>query len=824
MSIISDNVQNRWRDCLSTSEQVKLTLRTNGEERTQVITPDGQMVDAGFDAPESAATLVVSSGGTLTANATYYYVYVYASTQYPYVQNAQTVADGELWPRSNPSPISAAGTTTGSNKTITVTVTKTTASNIDRILVYRTTGHTSAAESLASAQAGLYYYIATVTNNGSPGTLTVTDNGLTDTGELIELDNYKADTAWFNVFDGKYWWASGNPELPLTVTLNGTSQVAISATNDFFIFDGRSGQIATFDSVTDGGFDSKGSFYVGVDAFNQVTLYSDPELTATLAVAYSGVTVMRVRGRSSVLYRSKAFNPFSWGFTELILNADGSNTTIPQSFALEMGGGSVSAMAVSNNGKLLIVHFETPQRTISLDLELAESDQFGDTLKIIDDTNSVTAHFTQFHGLIGNSTILLGLDTFNGNVLACDGYRQTIVSANALGAFPLSLDRTDHAHRFFHGEFDPTTQLNCFWVRYYDTTEVCNVLIWNHADSGQWGWTPDFSASCSAQCQDPDTNERFLIGGTEYGHVGRLFNTEFYDQWMNGTAWRDAFLITSPSLSGGFYVFSTLTTELAQVTQGITYVSEFDDFFETDGTPSMAVGDTIYLIETDNFFVESKTVVSIDGNTVTIDSPWTFGGVELPTLVFVSPSRCTGLWSVISNAAGTNFWMVKLTSTGVSITEQDITLTWRIDQYIERGTTEVLVTDGAPPFSTGDPIFFNAIPCLYRTYFDLNTPTKDKRANEFWTTAENVDTHFGAGAVTFSGRYYQEFEEASTPARTFQFKQNKRTPTSASADSNVWLTKTGVPTYDLKQFGMEMCQLGYEAFALYNYTIKVKPD
>lgn len=824
MAVITNIVQTRWRDCLPTSEQVKLTLRTNGEERTQVITPAGEIVDAGFDAPTAAATLVVSSGGTLTASSVYYYVYVYASTRYPYVQNAQTTADGELWPRSNPSPISAAGTTTGANKTITVTVTKTTAANVDKILVYRTTGHTSAAEALAAAEAGLYYYVAQVANNGSPGTTTVTDNGLTDTSELLELDNYTADIAWFSVFDGKYWWMAGNPELAVTATLDGTSTVTtFVVTQADWLWDGRNGQIATFDGVTDGGFDGKGSFYIGVNSNSNVTLYSDPDLTATLGVNYSGTATMRIRGRSSVLYRSKAFNPFSWGFTEFILNADGSNTTTPQSFALELGGGSVTAMAVSNNGKLLIVHFENPKRTISLDLELAESDQFGDTLKIIDDTNSVTAHFTQFHGLIGDTSILLGLDTYSGNVLACDGYRQTVISSAALGDFMLSLDREDHAHRFFHGEFDPTTQLNCFWVRYYDTTERLNVLIWNHADSGQWGWTPDFNVSCSAVCQDPDTNEQFIIAGSENGHIGRLFDTSLYDNWLNNLAWKES-TVRTPILSGGYYIFST-TSSFSSFSQTVSFNSVTDTFFTTSGTPTMAVGDSVTLFRQSDNVVQTQTVVSINGNVVTIDAAWVWGA-PAPDLAHIGGDRINGLWAVISNAAGTNWWWCKLTLTSTSFSDDEIQFNWRVDSYIERGTSTVYQTNGAtPPFANLDSIFFGVTACQYRTYFDLNMPVTDKRAVEFWTTADGIDTHNNAPTLpTYTGRMFQEFDENSTPAKTFRLNQLKRTETSSSADSNVWVTKTGIPSTSWKQCGFELAQLGYLGFVLYNYSLKIKPS
>jgi hypothetical protein len=606
--------------------------------------------------------------------------------------------------------------------------------------------------------------------------------------------------------------ASGIPTVALTLAVPLDPRIGAVA-----IFDGRNGQIATFEGVTNGGFDGRGSFYVGVNSENEITLYSDAELTLPLAIAYSGRTLVHIRGRSSVLYRSKPFNPFSWGFTELILNADGSNTTVPQSFALELGGGSVSAMAVSNNGKLLIVHFENPQRTISLDLELAESDQFGDTLKIIDDNGSVTAHFTQFHGLIGDTPILLGLDTFNGNILACDGYRQQIISSAALGNFLLSLDRADDAHRFFHGEFDPTTQLNCFWVRFYDTTEVCNVLVWNHADSGQWGWTPDFNVSCSAACQDPDTNERFIIGGTEHGHIGRLFNPGIYDNWTNSVSWREQFIVSNGSSSGGSFTFDTSgsTESLSQV---ISMASPSDNFFTTSGTPSMVTGDTLYLVETNNFTVHICTVIQVVDNTVYIDEPPV--GFT-PEVAFIGPDRVNGLWTTISLADGTDYWSVKLTATSTTV-DGNILIAWRVDELIQRGREIVQTTGvGSPPFANNSRILFGCTPCVYRTFFDLNIPTLDKRVGEIWTTAENVSAD---NFNPFVGRFYTEFEERSTAAKTFDFLQIKRAPTSSASDSNVWLTKTGMPTSALKQFGMEFSELGYLAFTLFNYTLKLKPS
>jgi hypothetical protein len=111
---------------------------------------------------------------------------------------------------------------------------------------------------------------------------------------------------------------------------------------------------------------------------------------------------------------------------------------------------------------------------------------------------------------------------------------------------------------------------------------------------------------------------------------------------------------------------------------------------------------------------------------------------------------------------------------------------------------------------------------MYRSFFDLNIPTKDKRLGEIWTTVDNVDQI--SVLPNYMGRFYQEFSEDSTTALAFNFERIKRVPTSSTADSNVWLTKTGMPTSALKQFGMEFSELGYEAFTLYNYSLKIKPS
>ena len=529
MGTIATGLQTRQKDCYAPSDRVRLVLRTNGEEKTSVIGLPVGIVPAGFDAPTVAPTGVVSGSGTLSGY--YVYCYVYASSRYPYVENAVPTANGELWPRSNPSPMSSVQDCSAGSKTVTLTVTKTTQTGVDKILIYRTNTATSSALASAAAEAGELYYVATADNNGVAGTNVIIDGGITSTGEALELDNYPAQTAEFCVFDGNYWWAAGNPEYTATVTLDGTSTVTTDTGSDL-LFTGRNGQFVTFDGVSTGGFDGVGTFYADITADNTVVLYEDADLTTPLAVYFTGTTTMRIRGYTNILYRSKVRNPFSWGYTQTQVATDQSVTNVAQTFTLNLGGGSVTAMAVSPNGKQLIIHFENPQRTASLSLEFADDiDAFANSQQIIDNTGSVTAHFALFNGYVGEAPMLLGMDTYNGTVLACDGFRQFIVS-DAMGSFLLDLDRDDRAPKFFHGSYDSETDMNCFWARLYDTTERNNIMFWTHAPTQAWGWMPDFDVLCSATCLDSETNERLVIGGTELGFMGRLLDSATFNNWL----------------------------------------------------------------------------------------------------------------------------------------------------------------------------------------------------------------------------------------------------------------------------------------------------
>lgn len=820
MPIIATGIQTRWKDCFASSERVRLTLRTNGEERTQVIDQYGNMVQAGFDAPTVDPTLVVSSGGSLAASSWYAYRYVYASSNYPGVENAVTVADGELWPRSNPSGFDV-DVTTGSNKTITITVTKTTRSDVDKILVYRTEAFSTQALAENAAEAGEMFYIATVANNGIAGTTTVTDNGLTDTGEILEADNFSASIAWFCVFDGTQWFAAGNPEFTATATLNGTNTVTIAGPP--YWFDGRNGQKVTFDGITSGGGDGRGTFYFNWTGNNTATLFDDQALTVASTVPYTGTTTIHVQGFASTLYRSKPYNPFSWGYTQEIVNDDGSTTQIPQSFALNIGGGSVTALAVAGNPRKLKVDLENPQKTISYDLEVADDiDALARSAQDIDLTGSVTSHFSQFHGFLGEDPVLFGLDTYNGNILAFTGTRHVIVS-DALGGFLLTLDRASNAHRFFHGQYDPETELNCIWVRYYDTTVRNNVMVWIHGPTQEVGWTQDFDLLSSCTLLDSEANQRYLLGGTTGGNIGRLFDPETNVNWTDELPWKNNSIITDSVLSASRFILTVpmpLTSAQTNYAQAVTSSVPASGTFVTTSAPIFQVGDSVVLVDDPVTAAATRTVTAIDGNNITVDLPFT--GVS-PEWVMVTFTRLINQWVTIQSPDGKDEWFGALYS---GEHDGEATSELQISEYIQRGSTEVVIPSGVAPWPDTSRIVFGCIPCYYRIYFNLGTPTNNKHAKEMWVTAGEVEQAEQAApfsfADTLSGRYYPEFDEDSNSSMTFLMNPTKRQ--NQTVDSFSFAQKGKVPSTSLAQFGMEIAEIGTGPFVMYDWTLKLHVD
>lgn len=824
MGIIATGLQTRQKDDYATSDSVKLTVRTNAEERTSLFGPSSGVVPAGIDAPAVAPSGSVGGGGTLSGY--YVYAYVYASTKYPNVQNAVKVANGESWPRSNPSPVSSVQDASAGSKTVTLTLTKTTQPGIDKILIYRTVSSATSGAASTLGAAGELFYIGTAANNGIAGTVAFSDTGLTDTGEELELDNYPAPTAEFCEFDGTYWWIAGNCEFSAAVTLAGTSVVAV--TSDYSLFSGRNGQLVTFDGVTSGGFDGVGTFYGKITATNQVTLYQtyDPEtgeLSTPISVPFSGTTTMYIRGFSNILWRSKPLNPFSWGIIETSV-VDGNTLDVPQLFALDLGGGNVTAIAVSPNGKRLVIHFDSPQRTCAYDLEFADNAQFGLTQQLLDNTNSVTANFTLFNGQWGNNPVLFGLDTYNGQILICDGYEQHSI-ADDFGHFLEELPRDNRAHKFFCGAYDTHTDLNCFWVRYYDTPERNNIMVWVHAVTQYCGWTPDFDVLSSGQFLDSESGERMIFGGTELGFFGRLLCPGQFFNWsfLYGRDRRNG-LSADPNTLGmdwnAQYGDGQLQIEATNPSGGV---------FHIVGRPNFAVGQQIVIRSTVPASIDSYVVAAIS-----FDEEIMEGDVTLTTAYtatfdeqFVSahPRYYGNTWTVgtngeVGSTPATAFYYLKNTFSSFVANRPLFTT----DYAIPVGDADLDISPSITALAIVQ-LYLGGIATTNRCYYNLTHPTINKKCDEVWLTASQYGGDDEEEITTLPAcRFYIQYENdwlnLSTAQGDGPFGLN-RLDSVAEVTSIVFTNNTDVPSYEPKSFGFEFIECGQNDYQMFDYTIKV---
>lgn len=833
MHIISSTVQNRWKDSLSPSgTTVRLTLRANGEEQTQVIPPNLGMIQAGFAAPTVAPTLAAGpGGGSLTTGTFVGYMYVYASSHYPFVDNAVT-GGGELWPRSNPSPPSAVFTVTSSGSVI-VTVTKTTRSDVDNIWIYRVeTGFTNTTLASNALAAGTLFYVGSVGNDGLVGTATFTDTGNPDTSEILELDNYTAPTAQFGVFDGVQWWLSGNFSLDALVTLNNSSNITLSDPTITQWFSGRSGQSCSFDGFTTGGYDNQGTFYFQQTSLTTGYLSSDQAGVNTLVIAATGTTTIHIKGFQATLWRSKPRNPFSWGFTAVTTtpNPDGTTDSIedPQEWVLSVGAGSVVALAVISMDRKLKLDLESPARTYSFDLEQggADPDTFGSTKRTVDEKYSCGCHFSQFPatGSSGQS-MLMGLDSRDYVILEGDGELQSPISDKVQTHLKTTI-RGNFEERFWHGGFDPFTEFNCFWVKRVDmsaqgSVNKCDTLIWNQPSTDTWGTMPDFGVSASGLIYDPVEDQSFLMIGTESGQIGRALTPGTFTTLVPANEYRSGATLSAIDAFGvlSFNFFPTyLTTEFTTATVGPTTYGVIA--VQTGLTPGFVVGDHISA-----FSINGGNPVTIYGTIQIINSSITPVTLYVdfntnPTIIAPGEVSLTfrndlsGHWVYATDPAGNNELWARLSPASAN---QYLLGGSEIDMIVTRdsqlGQTDLV---GIPAIS-GWNWYLGLTPCYARRYFDLQNETAQKSTREVWATMQNIDPTTNSQYL----RFYREYStDLASAADSFKLSTNLQSNGNPSLN---FVTKTQVPSSNSYYFGLEYAEFGFEQWKLLNSTIKLQP-
>lgn len=851
-SILSTSNQARWKDSFASSAKVGLTVRANGEEGVSVYTQDRQIVQAGFDAPTVAPTVADAGGGGLPAGYCAY-AYCYASSSYANVE-ALVEAGGELWPKSNPSPASAVFNITASHQN-NVTVTKSNRSDVDKILIYRTAIKSTLADAQALADAGQMNYVGVLDDNFIPGTVDFADN-VTASAEEMELDNYSAPQFWKVVYESPYWWGFGNPELIVAVTLAGNTTVTAAA-HSFFA--GRQNQLVTFDGVTTGGFDGKGTYYFRYLSHSvaNVALVVDG---AAATLAYTGTTTMHVKGFASTLYRSKPNNPFAWGFTEFLSVGAGAVQKNPQQFAFPVGGRG-SAIAVLPTERLLKLDVENPSACYVLNLGLAGRDGFEASKRTIDRQYIVSSHDAQFPVTMPDgSTILAGLDAANRCIVSANSGNQGRFGTEVFETVG-SMVTTDDYPRQFHGVYDPGTELSLFWLKTAidaDSLISIDTCLCFHAPSGQWSTFRDMDVTASASVYDPVTLETVTLIGTATGQIAQALTASTYSNLtgVNGS--------TPQRLRVEYLTPQSNRDELIYSGSGSDGGPSFGQYFDAGDTvgpvrvwlSNAALSTAAPVIPTGGRLL--RAVVVIVGVSPTVAEVWSAMNDALAADAAFTNVSLTGStqldWETATTgpaypagnstfSIGFSYQNVTLGNDGVAFTDDGgithyVILPW--DDFNEGhwclltdsdGGTERWAKSNALGAVTNDVVYDPAtgtvssdfsplvglgyiypglIDCEARTYFEADQ-TKAGQLQEVWSALRNTSAPFF--------RFYQEFDSTATGSRITLVQDG----TKRGGDSAVnWLARD-VPSTLNPQFGLRLVERGYDAFQVLGINIKRNP-
>jgi len=788
--------QTSWKNSYASSAQLRMTLRVNGEEQAILMFPDGTSIKAGFDAPTSAPTVTVGGAGVVPAGA-YHYVYVYASSRYPFVQSSQS-AGGNDWPRSSPSDSDTA-TSVGSQ--ISVQCSTTTRSDVDYILIYRTAAGLSVAQALAEAEAGRYYYVGNVANDPISPTATYVDNNAADTGEALELDNFPCPAFRYTVFDGTYFWGWGNIPLVLPVTLDGTDTITLDE-EDGEWFNGRDGQTATLSGVTTGGYDQRGSFYFKWVSATECQLCTDPELENPATVPFTGETVITIGGAATTLYRSKALNPFSWGRTTEIISADGtSSILVPDMFAEPVGGGVGSAIALIPNERILKLDTERPARSYALDLNAASESNFMETLRTLDEAQSVSSHFSQFPMRLPNSqSVSTGINAKAYRIISADSSSQVPIGDQVIRTLR-NIQNDDDAPEFFHGVFDYTRELNCWWVKTGVSQWYCDTLIYQHAPTGKWGikYSPGISASCTVY--DYETRDYYTFVGDEAGRIGKAFAEDVFKDFSDPNITETGTLSYSageevtlrlPSalnLTGipievvnGFakhILFETFVDRVYYAT-GTTFNASVRIFENSDGDFGFATNVADGTYEGSFFLVEDYT-------TLPCTLVYTTGDSQVATQRrYVSTYFDTIGFLEFAN----NLVVMRVQPASEDVTARGFNIDTGEHEQIAGGDYTVWV---------------GATLCTAGRYFTASSPEKPKRNTEIWLTQQN-----GSPVARYNFEYGSLITAAVTLAQD------------VTNGNNSYRWKAFSPTaLIMPSFGVDIHEVSYAAYSLSDFTIKL---
>ncbi len=532
MSYTIAGLQNRVKNSTAYSEELGLMLVANGEESPYVLSAQGEKIPCGITPPILAPTISDVSSGNLINGHYVVYSIVYAS------ENSFPSVAPVIY--SNPSPNSDPYEITGSgDRKLRITFPGIESSFVTHVYVYRTDGtHTTAELATVAANAGLLYYVEKIAN--TTGSLTVDDNILINVGnDVIQLINFATQTFRFIVWDGSYFWGFGNHAFVGRATwdIDGSFTLVNTVTDKFY--GGRNLQYLTFDGISTGGIDGRGTFL-----FKQTGDFTGQSVgldNSDLNLPSSSTGNIVIIGPSANLYRSGYRNPFQWGYLQSI-----GGIYTPVEWVLKVAGSVGTAIAIVPDQQLLKLDMEFPALCVTYSLQTAATDVFNSTQRQVSKLYSITSHFSQFVAISKGKQVLWGMDFKNKAIIESDGYSQVPVSG-PISILLRQLTSNRSLQLLSHGLYDPQTECNLIWL---STSAVDGVgaptsfdlCIYNHAPTDFWGVLQDYAILSSAAIEDANSSERKILLGTENGYLGQAFDPVTYGNWLPANSLTSGFI------------------------------------------------------------------------------------------------------------------------------------------------------------------------------------------------------------------------------------------------------------------------------------------
>lgn len=527
--IVIPSPQNLRRDSYAPCSKIDLTLRSNGEEKVQVMDSLGNFYDAGITAPTIAATINTTGAGAgfpAAKHWAYRYVYV-AQTAFPKVE-AITTGGGSPAPRSNPSP--SVGTNASPTADREVIIPTTTDVKISHIWIYRTLFFDTVDEATTNSDAGNLYWIGSVANTIATSTVTFTDDGSDLTGsEQIENDNFEAPQFSLCVFCSPYFYGIGNYDFVCNVSIADTGIITFTPVNTppEQWFNGRNSMSVRLLGINVGGYDGRGTFYFKYLTGTTAQLCSDIALTIPTDAGFTGTTQATVYGNSSTLYRSKPFNPLAWGVTNFI-----NDIAVPSVYAYSIGGGHATAIAVLPSVSLLKIDFELPSQCVTFNLRNAGTDSFESSMRIVSNTYTAGSQSSQFLATLAKGTnALWSFDPRSLTLIQCDGSAQIPVGDEVFETLRDINQDTDHLF-YVNGCYHSRLDLNLIFLNdgRSGSTKTSHCVYF-HAPTGYWGLIDIINVITSAEVTHPITKEKIVLVGTYEGLLGEFGQADTYANW-----------------------------------------------------------------------------------------------------------------------------------------------------------------------------------------------------------------------------------------------------------------------------------------------------